>query len=472
MRPILLALMLVSSARCAELPLDERAVASAGLRWEPLTGRLAPSAPDEVATLMWRFRTTADDPCLRLQTIVTRGGAGDAVRWSVAIEGGPWTDVALWTWQSGPRELDLSAWLPARGHTAALRLSLTSPRPGPLALRGLHGYLSGVEVLAPQGAWLPRGAWLYPAFAALRDGRDAAGVWPLPPVEEGQARTLSRPVADWKPLEDGGWRAADWSAGPLDPRDVRLLRAAPGPHGGRLLVDGRELAASDLPAMPFGARLGATGASLEVQGAAPLVEVLDVGRLELRYVRPRAAFDGADCRLWLEAVVINHDADPVAGTLSGFLDGRDEEAPTHATASYVFPPGPSLAPLVLQAGTVTRWDVGRPVTRRVRLAVDDGVRRTDVAELKVGLKESGWQGGPWLNGRRLRLAPRGAAGVSSQECRVIEAPADEAALAAADAAGAPLVIMVDAARPELLESERLLHGARPAVVAVVVDGAT
>jgi hypothetical protein len=465
----LLPLLVAGIAAAAPRPLID-GLATAGLSYDAATGRLAPAAADEPATIVYDFGVISAAPRLSLAAVLRHGDPQDAATVEVLGEDGSWLPAARWTWQSGPLSLDLSPRLPRRG-AFAVRLTLASHRPERFSLRDLTWDGAGLERTTPAEAWLPWGAWLYPAFAALRDQRLATGLPPGPLVELGLGRLTVTPDLAWTRCA-GGFEAV-WQAPPAAPETTRLARLA-GP--GRLSLDGRLLAACDLADMPLGGELPAAGGPLRLTfdgPAEPRLTVQTCGGLELRYCRPRPRWHGDDCRLWLDVVVVNHLDHAVDGNLSAELGGSSEdESPRRTAGGYEFPPGPSLAPLVFDLQRPARWQPGRPVLRRLKLAVDDGARRLDSSQQWLGLTAGGWEDGPRLDGRRLKLlaAPVETAlepPASSDQAWLVSAPAPPELVDRADREGRPLVIAVGRGRPELWAAQQMLYGGRPSVLAVL-----
>ncbi|MBI2299641.1 MAG: hypothetical protein HYU66_11990 [Armatimonadetes bacterium] len=448
-------------------------------------GELRPTRPGVPAALVFLFRPTAPGPSLAVLYSLRLGGPGGQARWDVSPDGGLYVPVAGQTWRDGRYDLDLSPWLRA-GQPLFVRLTLqAAQRPDEVAVGGLAWRMDGVARVRPAAVRLPRSCWLYDAWVARALRRRAPGRAPSTPVSVGTGRLTRAIAADWTPLPDArGWLAGSWSTGRIDGARTRLLVAAGGPHGGRLLLDGTVVAEHDLPGMPLGLELTRRNTPsgplppLAVEGGEPSgVKVVDLGLLELRHVAPRTEFSPLGTVVWVDAVVVNHGAGDIEGNLRGTLTGPEGGPAAVSACGYRFPPGAWLATLAFEVDEPLDWAPGRPRLYRAEVSVDDGAQVSDAATLPVGLRAAVRRDGEWWLGAQ-RLAParpasdldqepffRALAGHPAAYAR-LAAPVSETLLDLADRLGVPVVIETPPERPDVQLSEELLHGGRPAVMGV------
>lgn len=440
---------------------------------DPWRRELTPTRAGRPAEVSYQFRATAKTASLSVSYAVRFEAAGSLVRWQAGRDG-RWVTVAEHTWRGGPQAVRLDHQLDLDRPLTVKLTILAAERPGAVGVSRIRWMADQVDRVPPTAPRLPLSAWLYPAWAAAQTRAEAVGLPPGVELAAGAGRAAGPLTAPWLPLiAPHSWRAERVPWPTAHRSRCRLLVAPTGPGGGRIAVNGVELASHRLAGMPIAAVLDAPGVppvappDLDLSGVLDpgLVRLVETGPLELRHLRPRVEWS-SPVRLWLEATVVNHTGADVIGSLRGRVTAPDGGLADVAAGGYLFPPGASLARLAFTIDRPARWSGGHPAEYAAAASVDDGAAVSDAATVTVGLKEVDTESGTWrLNGAVLGV-------VWSEAGRWREALAEARRAGAALAAPAPLgeSLLAEAARlgvPVIVQAEGI---AERAAYALLYDG--
>lgn len=443
--PLLAALLIAVTARAGGPPVVLAAPAwvdSASLRTLPDGDRWSPSQPGEAASRTWWLRVGADPAQLVVRFAAQRGGANDRLELTLAYANSPGIPTLPPGAVQGPREIDLTPHL--QPGLARLELRLTADNIAHAWCGPVEFWGSGVALVEPDVPWLPPAAYWAPALAAYREPRLARplppGAWP--PAGGGRLRVELDPA--WAPGAEG-WTASRWRVSLPRPAAATALILPAEAAGARLRLAGHVPLESRLPFIPLGLSLSAA----QLADAPPLTAtvagrprayLLATGPLELRHLRSQA--DPLTGRLRLEAAVVNHAADALDATLAGDLLGPLGQRAAVGLAGYRFPPGASVAALLVDLPNPRPW----PGRYRWQVALATAEGTSDRATLPSAFVPA-----------RLHIL-----------ARELPAPADPATLAAADSAGELLRLVAPADDLAALSGAALQAAAWPGVVEVIM----
>ncbi len=447
---------------------------------DPWRQELTATRAGRPAEVSYQFRSTAQAASLSVSYAVRFESAGSLVRWQAGRDG-RWVTVAEHTWRGGPQTVRLDDQLdPDRPVTVKLTI-LAAERPGAAGVSRIRWTADQVVRVPPTAPRPPLSAWLYPAWAAAQAGAEAVGLPPGVELVAGAGRAAGPLTAPWLPLAaPDTWRAERVPLPAAHRSRCRLLVAPTGPGGGRIAINGVELACHRLPGMPLAAVLDAPGVppveppDLELSGVLDpaLVRLVETGPLELRHLRQRVEWS-SPVRLWAEATVVNHTGGDLSGSLRGRVTAPDGGLADVAAGGYLFPPGASLARLAFTIDRPARWSCGHPAEYAIAASVDDGAAVSDATTVMVGFKEVASESGRWrLNGAvlsvvgseagrwREALAEAGRAGAAL----AAPAPLEEALLAEAERLGVPVIVQAEGIAERAAYA--LLYDGCPAVLGV------